>query len=84
MKAIVLEWDIGHREITCKVYATVIWMFNFIFVNNLQQAFDNNPWLAKLTKLQLFDLFITPRKMYVGDKQSESIFIGGSLMQKMA
>jgi hypothetical protein len=38
---------------------------------------------SQIDKLQLLDPFITPRKMYVGDKQSESIFIGGSFMQKM-
>ncbi len=32
-----------------KVYATMIWMFDPIFMNNLQQAFDNNSWRTKPT-----------------------------------
>jgi hypothetical protein len=35
-------------------------------------------------KPQLQDPFITPSKMYVGDKWSGAIFIGGSFTQKMA
>ncbi len=54
---------------------------------NFREQLATSSWrqsmASQIDKLQLLDPFITPRKMYVGDKQSESIFIGGSLMQKM-
>jgi hypothetical protein len=37
----------------------------------------------RIEKLLLLDLFITPSRIYVRDEHSKSIFIGGSLMQKM-
>jgi hypothetical protein len=47
----VLEWDIGHCEITCEntMYATMIWMFDPNFVDNLRQAPGDNLWLTELT-----------------------------------
>jgi hypothetical protein len=32
-----------------KVYATIIWMFDLDFVNNLRQALGNNPWPVEPT-----------------------------------
>jgi hypothetical protein len=42
-------WASRNNVQECKVYVTMIWMFNLDFVNNLQQAPKDNPWLAKPT-----------------------------------
>jgi hypothetical protein len=41
-------WALRNNVQEYKVYVTMIWMFDSDFVNNMQQALRDNPWLVEL------------------------------------
>jgi hypothetical protein len=81
-----LEWDIGHQEITCKNTKSMsLWYESLIRIlwttcDKLLETICGQP----NQQLQLQDSFITLRKIYIGDDQSIPIVIGRSVKQEMA